>query len=185
MKKILSIFIKGAFVIAPTALTLFIVFKVYQLTDGIFKGLLQRVGFYFPGLGLLITLSIVFISGLMASNWFTKRLMTNLDILLTKIPLLGMIYGTIRETVNSFSTKRNFNRVVMVHFPNNLNLLGFVTNHEANAFVPPGFVSVYIMQSMQWAGYLAIIPESQVETIDVAPEVALKFIASAGLLKNI
>lgn len=185
MKHFVSIFIKGVFVLAPTALTIFIVYRLYRLTDGIFRGWLERAGFYFPGLGLLITLTIIFLAGLMASNWITKKLLHNLDLLLGKVPLLGMIYGFIRDTVNSFADdKRNFTRVVIVRFPNQLNLLGFVTNDQSNTFIPPGHVSVYLMQSMQWAGYLAIVPESQVETIDVAPEVALKFIASAGLLKS-
>lgn len=183
MKKILGIFLKGVFVLVPVALTFFIVFKVYEFMDGLFKELLQRAGFYFPGLGVLVTLGVIFLVGLLASNWLTNKLLNKLDMLLTKAPLLGSIYGIIKDTVNSFSSnKKGFANLVMINLPNNLKLLGFLTNDEVNAFIPEGYVAVYLMQSMQWAGNLVLVPADLVQKIDVPAEEALKFIASAGLI---
>lgn len=184
MKKMLSVFLKGLLVVAPIAVTFYILYKLYALADGIFKGLLLRAGLYFPGLGVIVTFAVIFLAGLLASNWLTNKLLNEVDKFLTKMPLLGNIYGIIKDTLQSFSAnKKGFSRLVMVHLSNDLKLLGFLTNDEESVFVPKGYVAVYLMQSMQWAGNLVLVPENVIEPIDAPAEEALKFIASAGLLR--
>ena len=183
MKKIIGVFLKGLFVLTPIVLTFYILYKMFLLTDGLFKGLLEKAGLYFPGLGVIVTLAVIFLVGLIASNWLTSKLLNYFDKLLGKVPLLGSIYGIIKDTVNSFSgDKKGFSRMVMVNMSSDLKLLGFLTNDEESAFIPNGYVAVYLMQSMQWAGNLILVPKEQVQLIDVSSEEALKFIASAGLL---
>ena len=183
MKKILGVFLKGLFVLTPIALTFYILYKMFLLTDGLFKGLLEKAGLYFPGLGVIVTLAVILLVGLIASNWLTSKLLNYLDKLLIRVPLLGNIYSIIKDTVNSFSgDKKGFSRLVMVNMSNDLKLLGFLTNDEESTFIPNGYVAVYLMQSMQWAGNLILVPKEQVQLINVSSEEALKFIASAGLL---
>lgn len=185
MKKFIGVFLKGLLVLTPIAITFYILYKIFLLTDGLFKGLLERGGLYFPGFGVIVTLTVIFLVGLLASNWLTNRLLNYLDKILIKVPLFGNIYGIIKDTVNSFSAnKKGFSRLVVVNMSNELKLLGFLTNDEASAFIPNGYVAVYLMQSMQWAGNLILVPQEQVQLIDVSSEDALKFIASAGLLSK-
>jgi Uncharacterized conserved protein len=185
MKKIIAIFLKGVFVLAPIILTFFIIYKIYEIADGLFKGFLQTAGIYFPGLGVIVTLFIIFLAGLLASNLITNNLIKYFEKLLAKVPLLGNLYGIFKDTLSSFSTnKKSFSRLVRIDMPNGLKLLGFLTNDEDKAFIPQGYVVVYLMQSMQWAGNIILVPKDMVEPIDVSAEEALKFIASAGLLKS-
>ncbi len=180
----MGILLKGVFTLAPIGLTIFIIYKIYQITDGLFKGLLQRVGFYFPGLGVLITLGIIFAAGLLASHWFTNRLLSGLDRIMSKIPLIGNIFAIIKDTVHSFSGNKSLNRLVTVSLPGGLKVLGFLTNDRESVFIPKGYVGVYLMQSMQWAGNLILVPVEMVQPVNVSSEEALKFIASAGLLQK-
>jgi uncharacterized membrane protein len=185
MKHIVAILLRGIFVLAPIALTLFIIFKIYEISDGLFRGFLENIGVYFPGLGVIVTLGIIFLAGLLASNWITNNLIKYFEKLIAKVPLLGSIYGIIKDTLGSFSAdKKGFSRLVRINMPNGLKLLGFLTNDKDKVLIPPGYVAVYLMQSMQWAGNLVLVPESMTETIDISAEEALKFIASAGLLKS-
>ena len=185
LKKFIGIFLKGLLVLTPIAITFYILYKMFLLTDGLFKGLLERVGLYFPGFGVIVTLAMIFLVGLLASNWLTNRLLNYLDKIIIKVPLLGSIYGIIKDTVNSFSAnKKGFSRLVVVNMSDELKLLGFLTNDEESAFIPKGYVAVYLMQSMQWAGNLILVPEEKVQQIEVSAEDALKFIASAGLLSK-
>lgn len=185
MKQILGIFLKGLFVLIPIVVTFYILYKMFSLLDGLFKGILQNIGLYFPGLGVIVTLAVIFIVGVLASNWLTKGVLNNFDRLLIKIPLLGSIYGIIKDTVNSFSANKNsFSRLVVVEMSGGIKLLGFLTNDEENAFIPKDHVAVYLMQSMQWAGNLILVPKDHVQLLDVSAEDALKFIASAGLLSK-
>ncbi len=185
MKKLLGIFVKGIFTLAPIALTLYILYLLYQLTDGIFEGLLRRVGVYFPGIGFLATIIIIFLAGLLASYWLTNKLFRQFDRVLLRVPLFGSIYGIIKDTVNSFAGNKNsFSRLVRVNMPGGLKFLGFLTNDEVSLFIPEGYVAVYLMQSMQWAGNLVLVPQCWVEPVEVSAEDALKFVASAGLLRG-
>jgi len=185
MKKILGIFLKGLLVLTPIAITFYILYKMFLLTDGLFKGMLERAGLYFPGFGVIVTLTVIFLVGLLASNWLTNRLLNYMEKLFARVPLLGNIYGIIKDTVNSFSSnKKGFSRLVMVNMSDELKLLGFLTNDEESAFIPKGYVTVYLMQSMQWAGNLIVVPKEQVQLLEVSAEEALKFIASAGLLNR-
>jgi uncharacterized membrane protein len=185
MKNIIAILFRGILVLTPLALTIYIIYKIYEISDGLFKGFLQKIGIYFPGLGVIVTLAVFFLAGLLASNLITGNLIKYFEKLIAKIPLLGSIYGIIKDTLSSFTTdKKGFSRLVRVNMPNGLKLLGFLTNDEDKILIPPGYVAVYLMQSMQWAGNLILVPESMTETMDLSAEEALKFIASAGLLKS-
>lgn len=185
MKKFIGIFLKGLIVLTPILITFYILYKMFLITDGLFKGVLERAGLYFPGFGVIVTLTIIFLVGLLASNWLTNRLLNYLDKIIIKVPLLGSIYGIIKDTVNSFSAnKKGFSRLVLVNMSDELKLLGFLTNDEESAFIPKGYVAVYLMQSMQWAGNLILVPEEKVQQLEVSSEDALKFIASAGLLSK-
>jgi len=185
LKKFIGIFLKGLFVLTPIAITFYILYKMFLITDGLFKGLLEHAGLYFPGFGVIVTLAVIFLVGLLASNWLTNGLINYLDKIFIKVPLFGSIYGIIKDTVNSFSgNKKGFSRLVLVDMSNGLKLLGFLTNDEESTFIPKGYVAVYLMQSMQWAGNLILVPEETVQRLDVSSEDALKFIASAGLLSK-
>lgn len=186
MKKLIGIFLKGLFVLTPIVITLYILYKIFIVTDGLFKGLLERVGLYFPGFGVIVTLAAILLVGLLASNWLTNSFLNYLDKFFIKVPLFGNIYGIIKDTVNSFSAnKKGFSRLVMVNLSNELKVLGFLTNDKESSFVPKGYVAVYLMQSMQWAGNLILVPKEKVQELEVSSEDALKFIASAGLLDKL
>ncbi len=185
MKKILGVFFKGIIALTPVVLTIYIMFVLYRFTDGLFKGMLQKAGFYFPGLGLLVTLTFIFLVGLLTSYWLTNKLFSQLERVFVRIPLIGSIYGVIKDTIKSISgNKKGFARLVMINLPNNMKLLGFLTNDDDQVFIPEGYVSVFIMQSMQWAGTLILVPENMVQPVEASTEEALKFIASAGLVKG-
>lgn len=184
MKKVIGIFLKGTITLAPVAITLYILYKIYVILDGIFRGLLKSVGFYFPGLGAVLTLVLIFVVGLLASNWITNQLLKLVENLFARVPLVKNIYGIIKDTINSFSgEKKGFSRLAIVELPNiPVKLMGFVTNDGDNRFIPEGYVSVYLMQSMQWAGNLILVPKEYVKEVDASSEEAIKFIASAGLI---
>jgi uncharacterized membrane protein len=184
MKKIIGVFLKGAIALAPIAITVYILYTVYVIMDGIFRGLLESAGLYFPGLGAILTLVLIFGVGLLASNWITNQALRLIEKIFEKVPLVKSIYGIIKDTINSLSgEKKGFSRLAIVELPNSpIKLLGFVTNDGGNRFIPEGYVSVYLMQSMQWAGNLILVPKEYVQEVDATSEEAIKFIASAGLI---
>lgn len=185
MKKIVRTFLKGIFVLTPIGLTLFILYKVYEFADGIFKMLLLKEGIYFPGLGLILTLFLILIVGFLANNIITNKFLSLVTSLFEKTPVVKTIYSTIKDTINSFSdNKKGLSQLVIVSIPNSpIKLLGFLTNDEENKFIPKGHCSVFLMQSLQWSGNLIVVPKEIISPVEASSEEAVKFIASAGLIK--
>jgi len=82
--------------------------------------------------------------------------------------------------------KSSFAKVVMIDLPggNDIKILGFITKEDLEIFGLKDHIAVYILQSMQWAGFTLLVPKSQVQELDVKPDEALKFIVSAGISGN-
>ncbi len=169
MKKIVSIFFKEILALAPTLLTYIIVYKISGLIQVLFKNWLKLTGFYSTWAGALTMLGIIFITGLLVTNWAANKPFKFFNELISKTPLIGSIYSIIKDTLKSLSSdKKGFSNLVMIKLPNGLKLLGFLTNDKNKTFIPKGHVSIYLMQSMQWAGNLVFVPKVMVEPIDAS-----------------
>ncbi len=186
MKKLLKHFLKGILVLAPAAITVFVIYKIITIADSFFINILQPLHLYFPGVGIILSFVIITLIGMLASNWLTGKIFNYIDNIFTKLPLIKVIYTAIRDTISSFlDGKKGFSKLAIVNIPNTeIKLLGFITNKNLNELGLDGYISVYLMQSMQWAGNLIIVPEEMVTPVDISAEEAIKFIASAGLINN-
>jgi uncharacterized membrane protein len=186
LKNILKHFLKGVLVLAPVAITVFVIYKIITIVDSIFINILEPLHLYFPGIGIILSFIIITLIGMLASNWLTGKIFSYIDNIFTKLPLIKVIYTTIRDTISSFlDGRKGFSKLAIVNIPNSdIKLLGFITNKSLDEFGLNGYISVYLMQSMQWAGNLILVPEEMVTPVDVNAEEAIKFIASAGIISN-
>lgn len=184
MKKLAKYFLQGVLVLLPITLTIYIVVWVFQLTDSILGRYFIALGINIPGLGLLTTLILITLVGLLG-NWFvSRRLIDYIDRLFGSMPLVKMIYGIIKDTMNALvGSRSSFSNVVMVRLPGNeqIKLLGFVTAEEIEWLDNKDYIAVYILQSMQWAGFTILVPKDYIEVLDVSADRALQFIVSAGM----
>jgi uncharacterized membrane protein len=118
-------------------------------------------------------------------NWFvSRRMLDQVDSLFASLPFIKIIYNTIKETMNAFLGKRSsFARVVMINLPgdNEIKVLGFITTDDLRIFDLEDHVAVYVLQSMQWAGFTFLVPKSRIKYLNISPEKALQFIVSAGM----
>lgn len=184
MKRIFKHFLKGVLVTAPVAITIFVIFKIITITDSYFISALKPLNLYFSGVGIILTFILITLIGILASNWLTGKIFNLIDEFFTKVPLVKIIYTTIKDTMSSFfDGKKGFSKLAIITLPNSeMKLLGFVTNENLERFELEDYISVYLMQSMQWAGNLILVPKDWATVLDVSTEEAIKFIASAGLI---
>jgi uncharacterized membrane protein len=184
MKRFAKYFFQGILLILPVALTIYIVVFVFQLTDSLLGRYFIALGVDIPGLGLLTSVILITVVGLLG-NWFvSRRLLDYIDTLFGRVPLVKSIYTVIKDTLNALVGNRSsFTKAVMIGLPgdNEIKVLGFITAEELTSFGLKDYVAVYVLQSMQWAGFTLLVPRSRVELLDVSPERALQFIVSAGI----
>ncbi|NPV91205.1 MAG: DUF502 domain-containing protein [Firmicutes bacterium] len=185
MKRLAKYFLQGVLVLLPITLTIYIVIWVFNLTDNILgQYYFMFLGVKIHGLGLLTTIALITLVGIL-SNWFVSRsLIDYIDRLFGSMPLVKLIYGIIKDTMNALvGSRSSFSKVVMVRLPGNeqIKLLGFVTAEEIEWLNNKDLVAVYILQSMQWAGFTILVPKDSIEFLDVSADRALQFIVSAGM----
>jgi uncharacterized membrane protein len=146
------------------------------------------VGFSLPGIGLLFALIIVFLTGLLVTNLIGHRLIAGGEELLNRIPIVRTVYGGVKSFAESvLSQSSSFRKVVMVEYPRaGAWSLGFLTADdvpEVSARLGEPHVAVYISVALNaTAGYLVILPRSQVVELEMSVDAAMKMIITCGVV---
>lgn len=167
----------------PIVLTLYIFYVVFAKIDGLLKIPLPGIGII-PGVGFIATLVIVTLVGFLVSNFLTKRIMLLVDKLLNSLPLVKLLYSSIKDLIGAFvGDKKSFSHPVMVKLSSegSARVLGFITSDSLENFGIKDLVSVYIPQSYNFAGNLLLFPRDQVEVLDANSSEVMTFIVSGGV----
>jgi uncharacterized membrane protein len=183
-KKFLSYFLRGSLVFAPVAATIYIAWFVLKAVD-------QLLPIGVPGLGFLLTVILVTLVGVLASNVLGKHVIDEIEKLFTRVPLVKLLYTSIRDLINAFvGDKKRFDRPVAVAlFPGGqAKALGFVTRESLTPLegsgVPAAFhdhVAVYFPQSYNFAGNLLLVPKTLVQPVEAPSAEIMAFIVSGGV----
>ena len=182
--------VAGILVLAPTALTLWVVWKLFKFFDDILGGQLRARGISVVGLGFVLLNAVLLLLGFVAANFFGKRAFALWDRLMHRVPLINKIYATLRQIAELLigpSRVASFGRVAIVEFPSPGTWgLGFVTSTvggEAGEKTGKRLCSLFIPSAVNpTTGFLLVVPEEKVTYLDMTPEQAMKMIVSAGAL---
>lgn len=188
--RIRRFYIAGILVLAPTALTVWVVWSLFTFFDNILGNELRARGISVFGLGFLLLNAVLLLLGWAAANILGKRLFALWDRLMHRVPLINKIYATLRQIGELFlgpSRGRSFGRVAIVEFPSPGSWgLGFVTSStpgEAGEKTGASLRSVFIPSAVNpTTGFLLLVPEGRIQYLDMTAEQAMKMIVSAGAL---
>jgi uncharacterized membrane protein len=185
MKRIARYFFQGLLFLVPLAVTIYVIYTVFMAIDNLlgirFQGRTVR------GLGFLIVLAGTTAIGFLASNFLTKRVLSLVERLFGRLPLVRLLYSSLKDLIGSFvGDKKGFDRPVLVNLSpaSNVHAAGFVTNSDLKFLGMPGKVAVYFPQSYNFAGNLLIVPRNQVTALDVDGSAAMAFIISGGVARG-
>lgn len=176
-KQIARYFVRGCLALAPLALTAYIIYLIFAFAD-------RLLPFGIPGLGVVVVVLVITIVGFLTSNVIGKGILEMAESFLTRLPLVKLIYGSLKDLVGAFvGDRRSFNQPVSVALvaDRSVRTLGFVTRDGLGVLNLPGHVAVYLPQSYNFAGNLIIVPRERVEPLDVASGEMMTFIVSGGV----
>lgn len=183
-----KILLRGFIGIAPIAITISLLFWIFEKLESTFGSLLKDVvgpKYYFQGLGVITALFILFFLGLILNNWMVQKLYNYFEKLLKKIPLLKTIYTSVTDLMSFFQSgqKEEKGKVVSCEF-GEFKMIGVVTR-EVFEDLPKGIgsnqeVAVFFPFSYQLGGFTAIIPKSKIKIVDFSIERGLRFNVTAG-----
>ena len=174
----------GMFTIVPLALTVSILTFLFRFLDGVSAPILKIVGFHIPGLGILLTILVVYLLGLIIRNVLGRRLFSWGEKILFTIPLVNTIYKTIKQFISTFSGTaegKNFQKVIILQYPRvGVWTLAFVTGKSVDANNVEYYHVFVPTTPNPTSGFLLMFPKDEVIYLDLSFEEASKFIVSAG-----
>lgn len=183
-------YVAGLFVLAPTALTAWVVWGLFTFFDNILGNELRARGISVFGLGFVLLNLLLLFLGFVATNFLGKRVFHLWDRVMNRVPLINKIYATLRQIAELLlgpSRTGTFGRVALVEFPSPGTWgLGFVTSvaaGEASDRLRKPLRSVFIPSAVNpTTGFLLLVGDDRITYLDMTPEQAMKMIVSAGAL---
>jgi len=146
------------------------------------------VGFPLPGLGAVVALIVLLLTGLLVTNLIGRQLIIWGEELLNRIPVVRSVYGGVKSFAESvFSQSNAFRKVVMVEYPRpGVWSIGFLTADdvpEVSEKLGEPHVAVYISSALNaTAGFLVIVPRRQAIELDMSVDAAMKMIITCGVV---
>ena len=134
-------------------------------------------------IGLLATLVVILLSGVMARRVFGQRLLRWFEALVARIPLANTIYGSARKLLDILQTAPDgTQRVVLIDFPHTeMKSVGFVTRVIREHGSGRELAAVYVPTTPNpTSGYLEIVPVEKMTPTDWTVDQAMSFIISGG-----
>ena len=178
LKSIPKYFVRGLVYLAPIGITIYIAYTIVTSVNEILH--IEE----YPGLGPAIVLFLITLLGFLGSLLISSPLINRLEEWIIKIPLVSIIYTSIKDLVGAFGDKNKFNKPVMVQFDKNMDVFkpGFVTQEDLSALDLDGFVAVYMPHSYNFSGNIFMVPKENVKQVDrVASVDFMKFVVSGGV----
>lgn len=195
MGRLRRYFVAGLLVWLPLVATLLLLTFVIRIVD---RSLLllppalrpeNLFGFTVPGLGVILTLLILLLTGVIVANFFGRRLVAMWEGLLAKIPLVNTVYGALKQITSSLfsDASQSFREVVLVEYPRRgLWMLAFVTGDTPKQFqktIGQDLINIYVPTTPNpTSGFYIMVPPSEVKRLDIPVEAGLKMILSAGVV---
>jgi uncharacterized membrane protein len=150
------------------------------------------IGFEIPGLGVILTLVLVILTGLVVANFFGRSLVSAWESVLSRIPLVRTVYGAVKQiTVSLFAdASQSFREVVLIEYPRKgIWALAFVTGDTPSKFkklVDHDLINLYVPTTPNpTSGVFVMVPKADVKRLDIPVEIGLKMILSAGVVNPI
>ena len=187
--------VAGLLVWLPLAVTVFIVKLVVDLLDNIFLLLPAEyqpaivLGFSVPGFGIILAISILLVTGMLAANLFGRRLFELWEAILNRIPLVRSIYNIVKQISTTIldSNGKSFRKVVMLQYPRKgIWSIGFLTNEYVSIDIEglnENLVAVFVSTTPNpTSGFILMMPHDEIIDLDMTVEEGFKFIISMGVI---
>ena len=185
MKRLGAYLLQGLLLIAPLAATIYIVYFLFQFTDGLLSTYLEKFfQLKIPGLGILIIICLLVFLGIVGETIFARPIKFLINSILERAPLLRLIYTSVKDLFSAFVGKeKKFQRpvAVLIDEKNDIWRMGFLTNDKMEEKGLEGKVAIYFPFSYNISGILYFVPANRVKPLNISSADAMKFIISGGV----
>ena len=195
-------FVAGLLVWLPLTITVWVLWQLLSVFDGIFRAMVGAIGtvappaqplldrlVHTPGLGVVVVIAAILLTGVLVANMVGQWWLRQWDALIARIPIVKSIYSSVKQVSDTvFASNGNaFRQAVMVQYPRAGSwTIGFVTGvpgGEVARNLPGEHISVYVPTTPNpTSGFFLMIPRAEVVELSMSVDEALKYVISMGVV---
>lgn len=185
-------FVTGLLIWVPLVITLWVIGLLIGTLDGVLDLLPARyhpdtwLGMHIPGLGAIVVLAVILVTGVVTANYFGRRLVALWESVLARIPVVKSIYSSVKQVSDTLFSGQGeaFRKVLLVRYPHpEAWSLAFQTNvpAEVEAVLGDEYVGVFIPTTPSPVnGFYFYVKRSETRELSISVDLALKYIVSMG-----
>src|SRR5688500_10961661 len=192
-----NLLLGGLLILAPAYLTVYVLLLLFRFMDGIFAPLIDKTlstfleepDIHIPGLGILLTLLVIFFLGWLSTRVVGRQMIDGVEGFIRRVPVARSVYGATKGVLEALSRDQAdaFKRVVLVQYPRlGTYGIGFVTGGPARWSASPHdmeLVPVFVPTTPNpTSGYLLLVPPREIIECPVTVEEGIRMIVSGGIL---
>ena len=188
-------FITGLLIWVPLGITLWVLHLLVSTMDQTLLLLPEQfqteswLGFHVPGMGVVMTLIVVLVTGLIAANFLGQHLLRFWEGTLGRIPVVKSIYNSVKQVSDTLFTSDGhaFRKALLVQYPRAGSwTIAFLTGQPGGDVVNHlrgEYWSVYVPTTPNpTSGFFLMMPKADVIELDMSVDEALKYIISMGVV---
>ena len=188
-------FITGLLVLVPLSITLWVLHLIVGTLDQSLLLMPEKwrpesmLGFYLPGLGTILTLLIILLTGLVTRNFFGNRLLQWWELLLNRIPVVNSIYSSVKQVSDTLLSPSGnaFRKAVLIQYPHaNCWTIAFQTGvpgGDVKTHLQGDYISVYVPTTPNpTSGFFLMLRRTDAIELEMTVDEALKYIISMGVV---
>jgi len=194
LRSLKDCFLTGLVVLLPLTLTAYVLWLVYRLAYGVFgphtpfAQLMRRsLGFYIPGLEVLVSLGVVLVVGAVGRHWLGRRVVQATEAAFLRIPLVRKLYWASRQLARLVLRPEASpqGHMVLVEFPQpGSYVLGVLTAErveKVGAALGQDLSAVYLPTAPNpLSGWVLFVPKERVRPVPMSVEEGMGLILSGG-----
>ncbi len=182
-------FLSGVLVVVPIIITYIVLKFLFEAVDGVLRPPLEKlIGFYIPGFGLIATLLLIAIAGILTRNYVGNRLVSLGENILAHVPFIRPVYTSAKGLLEATTATHaaSFKEVALVEYPRKGSwVLCFVAQYMEIEFEGGARKSVCLFipsTPTPLTGWSIIVPFEEIILVDMSVEQAIKFLVSGGVV---
>jgi len=188
-------FVTGLLILVPLVITLWVLNLIISTMDQSLLLLPESwrpealFGFRIPGFGTILTLLVIFLTGLATRNYVGKQLLWVWERFMVRIPVAGFIYSSVKQVSDTLfsSTGNAFRKAVLVQYPRHgawtIAFLTGAPGGDVKNHLQGDFVSIYVPTTPNpTSGFFLMVLRSETVELDMTVDQALKYIVSMGVV---
>ena len=188
-------FITGLLVLIPLILTFWVLFSLIKFLDQVLFLLPETLrpdyilGIEVFGFGVILTFIIILLTGIIANNFFGKKIITLYEVLLNRLPFVKSVYKSIKQVSDTLlsSSGNAFTKAVLIEFPiSGTYTFAFITGEPDQVLtknLKGKYLNVYVPTTPNpTSGYTLMVPRNKVVELDIGVDQVLKYVISMGVV---